>query len=132
VSIAAETIGVWRVISLVNFEETSTLLGRTSECAGISKTSSKVKPSIICELVNVCISCIKFGKCNNIFGNSKDLEGFFDDSASNFMAYPLHLPAASTLPSLQTSPLGEEAYHRFAENNIFGIYKDLEGFFDDL
>jgi hypothetical protein len=55
VSIAAETIGVWRVISLVNLLDTSTVLGRTSECAGISNTSSKVSPSIIGEFVNVCI-----------------------------------------------------------------------------
>ena len=76
VSIAAETIGVWRVMSLVNLVDTSTVLGRTSECAGISNTSSKVSPSIIGELVNVCISYIKFGKCNHFFGNIKGLEGF--------------------------------------------------------
>ena len=65
-----------------------------------------------------------------IFGIHKDLKGFFDDYTDNFRLTRYICLRMSTLPPLQTSPLGEEAYYRFAEY-IFGIYKDLKGFFDD-
>ena len=68
VSIAEDTIGVQRVISLVNLVETSTALGRTSERAGTSKTSSKVRPSGISELTNCIVNYVYFGKYKNISG----------------------------------------------------------------
>jgi hypothetical protein len=46
VSIAAETIGIFKLMFLENFVERSTLRGKTLEKAGINKTSSKVNPSI--------------------------------------------------------------------------------------
>ena len=42
VSIAAEIIGVFKVILLVSFEVKLTSFGRTSECAGTNNISSKV------------------------------------------------------------------------------------------
>ena len=47
VSIAAETIGVFSLIFLLNEVEVSTSLGRTFEKAGTSSTSSNVIPSVI-------------------------------------------------------------------------------------
>ena len=45
VSIAAVISGMLRLMSLVSFVFVETLSGVTSDFAGISKTSSKVKPS---------------------------------------------------------------------------------------
>ena len=45
VSIAADIIGIFKVISLVKFVEISTLLGRILEDWGFNKTSSNVKYS---------------------------------------------------------------------------------------
>ncbi len=47
VSIAAETMGILRLISRVRRVEVSTCVGITSERPGSSKTSSKVSPSRI-------------------------------------------------------------------------------------
>src|SRR5947209_1589266 len=47
VSIAADTRGMFRLISRVNRVATSTWVGMTSEGPGSSKTSSKVRPSRI-------------------------------------------------------------------------------------
>jgi hypothetical protein len=47
VSIAALTSGMFKVISLVKRAERSTLEGRTSDFAGASRTSSKVKAGLI-------------------------------------------------------------------------------------
>src|SRR6056297_704733 len=46
VSIAADTSGIFRVISRVIFEDTSVSFGCTSECPGIRSTSSKVRASL--------------------------------------------------------------------------------------
>jgi len=62
------------VISLVNLVETSTVLGSTSECAGIKRTSSKVRPSIIGDLVKVSILHLKFGKYNHFFTDTTNLQ----------------------------------------------------------
>ena len=45
VSIAADTIGTCKVISLVNFEDMFTSLGSTPDLAGTRRTSSNVRPS---------------------------------------------------------------------------------------
>ena len=46
VSIAAEQNGKFKLIFLVNFVFKETSLGKTSECIGITKTSSKVSASL--------------------------------------------------------------------------------------
>jgi hypothetical protein len=46
VSIAAESMGTFRVMSLVSFERMSTSRGRISEKAGTRSTSSNVRPSM--------------------------------------------------------------------------------------
>ena len=47
VSIAAESIGIFKLISLVSLVERLAVFGSTVECAGTSRTSSKVRASCL-------------------------------------------------------------------------------------
>ena len=52
VSIAADTRGIFRVMLRVNLVRKLTSRGSTLECAGISKTSSKVNPILVIRMIN--------------------------------------------------------------------------------
>ncbi len=78
VSIEADNIGIFSEIFLVNLVRRSAVLGSTVECAGTSKTSSKVSASFAIRSIAISLNYgfkkteVKYEKFTLIVSHNKD------------------------------------------------------------